>query len=126
MFRGQAAGIVKHFELVKAFAEGANIQFYDCGEWQDVDSPVFDQTVKYRIKPKEYRPLTINEAFNLMMANMIIYNQNKKGRWTISSVYKNESVQLSDNYNATHHVTLKRLCEQYTHVDGTPLGKVIE
>lgn len=45
----------KHADVIKAWADGAKIQFYNCGCWCDVDTknPCWYDTVEYRIKPKE-------------------------------------------------------------------------
>lgn len=52
-----------HAALIKAWAEGAEIQYFnehagDCGEWRDVtnNTPLWDVTVQYRIKPEENEP----------------------------------------------------------------------
>jgi hypothetical protein len=49
-----------HAALIKAWAEGAEIQYFnehagDCGEWCNVinNTPLWDVTVQYRIKPEE-------------------------------------------------------------------------
>ena len=47
----------KHAELIKAWADGAEIQHYntDYNEWIDCqdNTPTWNENVKYRIKPKE-------------------------------------------------------------------------
>ncbi len=46
-----------HAALIKAWADGADIQFYRGGAWVDVQPagrpPVWDVFTKYRIKPEE-------------------------------------------------------------------------
>jgi hypothetical protein len=44
----------KHAELIKAWADGADIEIYDeyCKEWQYITSPVWCEEFEYRIKPE--------------------------------------------------------------------------
>ena len=42
-----------HADIIHAFAEGAKIQYLSSeNEWTDVEYPIFNPTVTYRIKPK--------------------------------------------------------------------------
>ena len=46
----------KHSELIKAWADGHEIQFKnDFGCWQKVDLPLWEEDVEYRIKPRIVR-----------------------------------------------------------------------
>ena len=46
----------KHADLIKAYADGAEIQIQDGeGVWTDVPMPVFNPMFKYRIKPEPTR-----------------------------------------------------------------------
>ena len=44
----------KHADLIIAWANGAKIQFLDrnLNKWKDVDSPFWDLSTSYRIKPE--------------------------------------------------------------------------
>lgn len=44
----------KHAELIKAWADGADIEIYDeyHKEWQHITSPIWCEEFEYRIKPK--------------------------------------------------------------------------
>jgi hypothetical protein len=43
----------KHAELIKAWADGAEIQFYNVfTQWVDVDNPEWKEGCLYRIKPE--------------------------------------------------------------------------
>lgn len=56
MNREQAKGVVKHFEVVKAYAEGKAIQYRPYGTRQWIDSYGslgFMEDYEYRVKPKE-------------------------------------------------------------------------
>jgi len=48
----------KHAELIKAWADGAQIQVCYCNEgtWEDVDYPAWGVGNEYRIKPEEKKP----------------------------------------------------------------------
>lgn len=43
----------KHAELIKAWADGAGIQYKSAaGIWCDFENPIWDKDIKYRIKPE--------------------------------------------------------------------------
>ena len=43
----------KHAELIKAWADGAEIQYKSAaGIWCDFENPIWDKDIKYRIKPE--------------------------------------------------------------------------
>lgn len=45
----------KHSEIIKKWADGAEVQFYHDGKWSDILFPTFNDTVEYRIKPRIIR-----------------------------------------------------------------------
>ena len=48
----------KHAEIIKAWADGAEIQFLNCSDnWIDVDNPRWHKEGEYRIKPEEKKPV---------------------------------------------------------------------
>lgn len=49
----------KHAELIKAWADGAKIQFkYPMtSDWVNVADPTWDERLEYRIKPEEKKPV---------------------------------------------------------------------
>lgn len=52
----------RHAELIKAWADGAVIQYFrDSLTWEDVpgNAPVWDPTIEYRIKPQKRHPVLI-------------------------------------------------------------------
>lgn len=46
-------GIAKHWELVKKFADGANIQVETYIGWVDTEDPAFEEDCHYRVKPED-------------------------------------------------------------------------
>lgn len=46
-----------HADLIKAWADGAEIEYKNCGfggsKWIQIDCPNWDNDIEYRIKPKE-------------------------------------------------------------------------
>lgn len=44
----------KHCEVIKAWADGAQIQYKDheSGRWEDIDYPAWHDATQHRIKPK--------------------------------------------------------------------------
>lgn len=49
----------KHAELIKAWADGNQIQVLSCltEEWEDCNNPVWATQAEYRIKPEEKKPV---------------------------------------------------------------------
>ena len=41
----------RHADLIHAWADGAEIEIYDCGKWVVVQHPTFSGSLEYRIKP---------------------------------------------------------------------------
>lgn len=59
-------GAKKHLEVIKAFAEGKTIEYYDDGkeEWVIIQNPGFITDYKYRVKPEpSIRPYKSKEEF---------------------------------------------------------------
>ena len=56
----------KHAELIKAWADGAEIEFYgDSDEWLYIKEPSWKADIKYRVKPKKpTRYLVVKELSN--------------------------------------------------------------
>ena len=42
----------KHVELIKAWADGAEIQLYEEDQWHDIHQPAWKLDEKYRVKPE--------------------------------------------------------------------------
>jgi hypothetical protein len=41
----------KHADLIHAWADGAEIEIFNCGQWVVVQHPTFSGSLEYRIKP---------------------------------------------------------------------------
>jgi hypothetical protein len=69
----------KHAELIKAWADGAQIQvFYnDIMTWGGVDNPDWHESLSYRIKPKQ-------PVVRWLWAKLVL------GEWMISPVYRSK------------------------------------
>lgn len=42
----------KHAELIKAWADGAEIEWFDGDEWKEIYEPAWSPLTNYRIKPE--------------------------------------------------------------------------
>ena len=53
----------KHCELIKAWADGAEIEYYNnnIGGWKKLDTPTWMATEEYRIKPKDPKTILVFE-----------------------------------------------------------------
>lgn len=48
----------KHADLIKAWADGAEIEFIDSDDsWCEIKTPTWDTQITYRIKPEEKKPV---------------------------------------------------------------------
>ena len=61
----------KHAELIKKWADGAEIEYYEHG-WYSCSSPTWDKDVPYRIKPEVQYPCTRMSEKELRT----VYNRN--------------------------------------------------
>lgn len=70
----------KHAELIKAWADGAQIEYLENGNWVDchVNGPAWDSTTEYRIKPEpkpdDVRYVYADVDFNEYEATTIKYD----------------------------------------------------
>ncbi len=55
-------GIAKHWELVKKFADGDNIQVETYNGWVDTEDPTFEEDCHYRVKPEDPKNETKKDA----------------------------------------------------------------
>jgi hypothetical protein len=66
----------KHAELIKAWADGASIQWLNNGDWHNVVRPEWHTSTEYRIKPEENKPVVrwlwanINKSLSTTFASM--------------------------------------------------------
>ena len=84
----------KHAELIKKWADGAQIQVkYD--EWQDTDSPTWDEEFEYRIKPEEKSDFAVsaNVVFKLGL-NGDYLEFSKTGKHNIEFVFDGTTQKL--------------------------------
>lgn len=54
----------KHCEVIKAWADGAEIQYREKGGWMKCNSPQWFEETEYRVKPKaiRYRVALLNKS----------------------------------------------------------------
>ena len=53
----------KHAEVIKAWAEGADVQYLETtGEWRDTRNPMWGEGMEYRVKPAEPEPPRIIDS----------------------------------------------------------------
>jgi len=65
----------KHCELIKAWAEGAEIEYLFISEWKPIEKPSWDEKTEYRVKPNIetwYYPIVSNDhSFEYMSSTGI-------------------------------------------------------
>lgn len=116
----------KHWEVIQAFKEGKTIQCkYTNGNWIDVETPAFDITTNYRIKPSpEYIPFDFSDVEKLI--GRIV-----KGIAEYSNPNMNHLVvTCAEDYlwlgASSSGITYKEFFKTFTFLDGLPCGKLKE
>ncbi len=54
----------KHADLIIAWANGSDIEVYQCDEWFGLKAPTWSDKHEYRIKPREPRRFWVNVYHN--------------------------------------------------------------
>jgi hypothetical protein len=113
-------GIRKHWDLVEAWKNGAEIEYsISNGVWKNATSPAWSLHTEYRIKPElKTVPFTIEDAE--LLIGKIVTRKGYKSCAMIIAVYEpyvviaNEQVKYDD------------LLLHYVFTDNTPCGKIEE
>ena len=115
----------KLLPVIKAFAEGRKIEYYDDNdyEWIETSTPVWQVGVKYRIKPEpKYRPFkNQEECWNEMLKHQpfgwVRYDDSITAIQNIApeGITVNDGIKTSSFYFEECFVNTK-------FVDGTPFG----
>ena len=107
--------------IIKAFAEGKTIQFYNGDEWADLDEATFSASPdKYRIKPEpKYRPFkNREECWQEMQKHQPfgwVKEKDGEGLYLIHGI--NNSIVTTDDIDS-----FKDAMHIYEFKDGTPFG----
>ena len=109
----------KHWELVKAFKEGAEIQGFNIRtkEWQDVSAPNFYLDIEYRIKPEpKILPFTFEDAEKFV--GKVV---KKKSGGFVGLIV---GCDINDCFTSNGTLNYQYLLDKYTFLDGSPFGKI--
>lgn len=115
----------KHAELIKAWADGAEIEFFheNRDTWVEITRPSWSEALKYRIKPDdpkpEYIPFTWEDRG--LIKGKWVKNKTTRLEFIITSVYSNP-----DGAFAINGYPAKQLLEHFTFMDGSLCGKLKE
>ena len=116
-------------EIMMAFANGSDVQFYNgvTKQWEDIrpECVLFESTTKYRVKPEsKYRPFkTQEECWNEMLKHQPfgwVKNIETGDLCNISNIYESEG--CSKVFLDTCAYTFSSLLNEFTFIDGTPFG----
>ena len=110
--------------IIQAFAEGKEIEYYDCNDddWIKTDTPIWTSKINYRIKPEpKYRPFkSQEECWNEMLKHQPFgWVRSKKCKallWNVTSINKDDITIICDYYK------FHRAFECFEFADGTPFG----
>lgn len=113
----------KHADLIIAWANGEQIQYYDdlIERWIDIDKPNWLQNTEYRIKP-QYN--TLNTIDNSTLSEIkVLYTPDKQLSATILDTnfkgeYKNLTILAKVNmYNTDQLILINRYTGTYKFLD---------
>jgi|GEM_PF-1687279 len=68
----------KHSDLIKAWADGAEIEYYDDFMWQPAKNPSWSLSGQYRVKP-EPKPKEYYDEDTFDVQYLYAYNDTKNG-----------------------------------------------
>lgn len=115
----------KHWEVIKAYKNGADIQYkgHTCGqhlitEWFDLRKGEFIYDAEYRVKPEpEYIPFDFSDAEFLV--GKAITGKTKENTIAIITLCNN-----TDVFVGYGKVTYEELFKFYRFLDNSPCGKI--
>ena len=117
--------LIKHWDVIKAFKEGKEIQFRKTGStgWKNPfcnNSFEFSMNYEYREKPEQQKRLpTIEEVEKWFLENMVfVYKET--GVFERIATFDNKRNRCICNFNM-EWLTIELFCELYTHYDGSEL-----
>ena len=113
--------LIKHWDVIKAFKEGKEIQYNDIftKEFEDTDEPYFKLNVEYRVKPEQQKRLpTIEEVEKWFMRNRVFVFKEMQIIQRIEAIDKNSNENV---YVGHDWISIELFCELYTHYDGSEL-----
>jgi len=88
----------KHAELIKKWADGAQIQWKDKDEqWHDMDEPLWSEKHEYRIKPEEKADFAISARVNFSQSkditkDMVVFS--RVGKQNVEFLFDGETLEL--------------------------------
>jgi len=108
---------IKWEKEIEALKQGETIQYYECMEWYDVDSPSFDFNINYRIKPEpELIPFDFSDAEKLMGKWI-----KRKGENSIMLIVSVNEFGINTPFG---FVNYQGLLESRSFLNGEPCGKI--
>lgn len=117
----------KNLELIKAFAQGKDIQMLeiDGKTWSDVGNPYFTENRDYRIKPDpEYVPWTVENCPLKCGDVLVVKNDQKRTRMVTGTDYGSlfiNNIELSGIW-----LNLDKVFKDFVMSDGTPCGTEVK
>jgi len=86
----------KHAELIKKWADGAQIQV-KYADWEDTNSPGWNEEFEYRIKPEEKADFAISARVNFSQSkditkDMVVFS--RVGKQNVEFLFDGETLEL--------------------------------
>lgn len=85
----------KHAEVIKAWADGEQIQYYDglCDKWLDIDDPDWCENQSYRVKPEVVKPKWPESTMSDKELQAVMDNpDNHEGGWDLARDIANAAI----------------------------------
>lgn len=116
--------------MIKAFAEGKEIEYYDCNDddWIKTDTPIWASKINYRIKPEPmYRPFkSQEECWNEMLKHQpfaFLSSANEYDWFSICRVFEEEGIpKITFASNPYSDYDMTKVFDTFQFADGTPFG----
>lgn len=110
----------KHAEIIKAWADGATIEYQTYnGTWVPISHPPWLPSQAYRVKPEpKLVPFSFEDADKII--GKVVKGKIIGNVFLITGVTKHGSVKLAND-----RFSFESLLDSFTFLDGSPCGKII-
>lgn len=118
----------KHAEVIKAWAEGEEIQFFYDEQWMDLPKsmvPTFSEKIEYRVKPKpKLKPYDSVSEMASIVGKRLIAKGVPFSMHLCTDLHTRSNGVYTVIVNGSNYTT-HQLLEHFTFEDRSPCGKTV-